>query len=285
MLRKILVVAFVLVGLSGLALSVAGTLVSGQIIDDFGEAAENALLLSSQSLDTVHDTLVLTRQTLAEVTEGLDTVSVAAVNLSDTIDDTQPLLGQVTQVAARDVPDSLEALQTAIPDVAQAAGAIDDTLTILNAFQVERSIFGVPIQFDLGIDYDPESPLNETVLELGQSLDGMPAGLRALEGDLSTASDSLVVIGDNVLAIAEDLEGLNSSVRELEPLVDEYIRLATDTADLVRQTRVALSQQLQTAKLITTLLFVWLGLSQLIPFYLSWELLGSHERRSAESSE
>lgn len=283
--RKIIGVAFVLIGLSGLALSVVGTLVSRQIIDDFGEAAENTLLLSGQSLETINDTLVLTKQTLAEVTEGLDTVGVAAVNLSATIDDTQPILEQVTQVAARDVPDSLDAVQKAIPDVAQAAGAIDDTLSILSAFQVERSIFGVPIQFDLGIDYDPESPLNETVLELGQSLEGMPAGLRALEDDLATANNSLVVIGDNVLTIAEDLEGLNASVSELEPLVDEYIKLATETADLIRQTRVALSQQLQTAKLIATLLFVWLGLNQLVPFYLSWELLSNPKKRRNEAQD
>jgi methyl-accepting chemotaxis protein len=282
MLRKIVGVALVIIGLLGLALSLAGTVISRQIIEDFGNAADNALLLTGQSLDTVNDTLTLTKQTLGEVTAGLDTVGEAAVNLSSTLDDTQPILEQVTQVAARDVPDGLDAVQTAIPDVAQAAGAIDDTLSILNAFQVERSIFGVPIQFDLGIDYDPESPLDETVLELGQSLEGMPAGLRALEDDLTIANESLFVIGDNVLAIAEDLDRLNASVGELEPLIDEYLRLASETADLINQTRESLTQQLQTAKLIATLLFVWLGLSQIVPFYLSWELLGNDKNRGNE---
>jgi methyl-accepting chemotaxis protein len=282
MLRKIVGVALVIIGLLGLALSLAGTVISRQIIEDFGNAADNALLLTGQSLDTVNDTLTLTKQTLGEVTAGLDTVGEAAVNLSSTLDDTQPILEQVTQVAARDVPDGLDAVQTAIPDVAQAAGAIDDTLSILNAFQVERSIFGVPIQFDLGIDYDPESPLDETVLELGQSLQGMPAGLRALEDDLTIANESLFVIGDNVLAIAEDLDRLNASVGELEPLIDEYLRLAAETADLINQTRESLTQQLQTAKLIATLLFVWLGLSQIVPFYLSWELLGNDKNRGNE---
>jgi methyl-accepting chemotaxis protein len=285
MYRKIVGVAFVLIGFAGLALSAAGAFMSRQIIDELGGAAENALALISESLDTVDDTLILTKQTIGEVAEGLDTVGLAAVNLSDTINDTQPILEQVTQVAARDVPNSLETVQAAIPNVAQAAGAIDDTLKILNAFQVERSIFGVPIQFDLGIDYDPESPLSETVLELGQGLEELPAGLRALEDDLSSANESFLAIGDNVQTIAEDLERVNSSVSELEPLIDEYIRLAAESADLTRQTQAALSRQLQTAKLVTTLLFVWLGLSQLVPFYLSWELLGNRERRSAESSE
>jgi hypothetical protein len=283
MQRKILGIFFVLLGLSGLVLSVIGTFASRQIIDDFGEVAGNALLLSSQSIDAVNDTLVVTKQTLADVTEGLDTVGDAAVNLSNTMDDTGPLLDQVTQVAARDVPDGLEAVQSAIPDVAQAAGAIDDALSILNAFQVERSIFGVPIQFDLGIDYDPEMPLDETVLELGQSLEGMPSNLRALESDLSSAGDSLVLIGGNVLTIAEDLDRLNATVGELEPLVDEYIRLATETAELIRQTEMELSQQLQTAKLIATLFFVWLGFSQLVPLYLSWDLLGNSENRDTET--
>ena len=271
--RNIIGVFFLVVGISGLALSVAGTLISRQIINDFGKAAENALLLTGESLETINDTLILTKQTLGDVSSGLDTVGVAAVSLSNAVDDTQPIMEQVTQVAARDVPDSLESVQGAIPDIAEAAGAIDDTLRILNAFQVERSIFGVPIQFDLGIDYDPEAPLSETVLELGQSLDGMPMGLRALEDDLNSANESMLVIADNVLTIAGDLERLNASVSELEPLVDEYIGLATETTDLIRQTRASLNQQLQTAKLISTLLFVWLGLSQIVPFYLASDLL------------
>lgn len=278
--RKIIGVLFLVVGISGLALSIAGTFISRQIIDDLGDAAGNALMLTGESLETINDTLILTKQTLGDVSSGLDTVGVAAVNLSNAVDDTQPIMEQVTQVAARDVPESLESVQGAIPDIAQAAGAIDDTLRILNAFQVERSIFGVPIQFDLGIDYDPEAPLSETVLELGQSLDGMPMGLRALEDDLNSANESMLVIGDNVLTIANDLERLNASVSELEPLVDEYIRLATETADLIRQTRASLDQQLQTAKLIATLLFVWLGLSQIVPFYLASDLLrGTNDER------
>lgn len=285
MFRKIIAVLLLLIGLLGLALSVSGALMSRRVLDEMGTSLETALSRTVDSLDTASDTLILTKSTFDQVTTGLETVGNTADNVAQSILDTQPLLESITGVVSGDIPDSLEAIEGAIPGVADAAGTIDDTLRTLSDFAVEREIFGIPISFDLGINYDPEINLDDSVSQIGQSLEGMPESLRAIRTDLDVANNNLETISSSVGAIAADLDALGKNVEQIEPLVDDYIQLVSDIRQLAVQSQERLDAQLETAKLIVTLLFVWIGINQLIPLYLSWDIFAGDSKSQEESSE
>jgi ABC-type transporter Mla subunit MlaD len=278
--KRILGVLFLLIGLSGLALSVVGVIIGRQVIEEVGTGVDQALILTNDTLDTVGQTLLVTKDVMSKIDGGIETAGSTAINLSKTLSETRPMLGQIAQVISEDVPEGIESMQTALPDVAEAAGAIDDALRVLDSFQVERQIFGVPISFDLGVDYNPENPLDETVLQLGESLEGLPNNLRNLQLHIDVANDNLATIGQNVESIAADLTLISESTGEIEPLIDEYIRIVTETGDLVRQARSSIGDQLELAELILTLLFVWIGLNQAIPLYLSWNMLTTRSKPS-----
>jgi methyl-accepting chemotaxis protein len=278
--KRILGILFLIIGLIGITLSVAGVLLGRQLVQDLGNGAQEALTLTSETLDTVGETLIVTKDTVGRINDGMETLGTTAINVSKTISETGPMLDQVTKVTSEDVPDGLESVNTALPDVAEAAGAIDDALRVLSAFQVERSIFGVPISFDLGVEYNPTVPLDETVLQLGQSIEGMPDDLRDLEVHLDLASANLDTIGQNIETIATDLGSLSESANEIEPLIDDYIRIVTETGDLVREARAAISEQMELAELIVTLLFVWIGLNQIIPLYLAADLIRGEKKQN-----
>lgn len=280
--KRVLGVFFILIAVTGLIISIGGVIVSRQAIMEIGSSYENTLDLTADSLDNIHETLLLTKTTVNQVSSGLDTVGETAVNVSTTISSTKPLMDQVTQVAAKDVPKSLESIQQAIPDVAEAAGAIDDTLRLLDSFDFEREIFGIPIRFDLGINYKPENALDDTVLDLGTSLDGVPESLRSLDANLGVASENLSVVGQNLEVIAGELDQLNNTLKEIEPLIDEYLRLTTETSDLIRLMNSQLDRQLQTIQLAVTALFIWIGLNQLVPIYLAWTLLTHQDRKAID---
>lgn len=275
MTKRILGIVFLLLGILGSLISIGGLIVSRSVIGELDAGFNTTLALASDSLDTVNDTLLLTQTTIEHAGSSLDTLAETAVNVSTTMNDTQPLLDQVTESATQEIPESIEAIQGAIPDVAEAAGAIDETLRILDSFELDRVIFGIPIQFDLGINYQPTEPLNETVLALGGSLDGVPEDLRALEGDMMRASANLARIGSNIETIAGDLEAISATVDDIEPLLDQYLEIVAQTQDLIAQAQTDLNNQLALLQLAITALFVWLGLSQIVPFYLSWTLLAS----------
>lgn len=291
MFRKLIGVLFLLIGLLGLAFSVTGVVIGRQAVDEMGSAIDTALSRTLVSLGTASDTLVLTKSTFEQVNSGLDTVGATADNVAQTLRDTQPLLEGVSNVVASDIPDSLEAIQNSLPGVADAAGTIDDTLRTLSAFEVERAIFGIPISFDLGINYDPDLSLDDGVRQIGQSLEGMPDSLRALRSDLDLANDNLENVSTNIYTIASDLEALGDKVQQIEPLVDEYIQLTSDIEQLVNQTQEKLDSQLEMVKLIVTLLFIWIGINQIVPLYLSVDIFTRKNRddarypNSAEDSE
>ena len=280
--KRILGVVFLLIGLSGLALSVAGIIIGRQVLEELGSGVDQALVLTNETLDTVGDTLVVTKDTMGNINDGIETASSTALNLSRTLSETQPMLSQISQVTSNEVPEGIESIQSALPDVAEAAGAIDDALRVLASFQVERQIFGVPISFDLGVEYDPENPLDDTVLLLGQSMEGLPGNLRDLQIHLDVANGNMASIGQNIESIAEDLTVIGDSAGEFEPLIDEYIRIVTETGDLVRQARSSLQEQLEMAELILTLLFVWIGLNQVIPLYLSGSMFTSSSKSNGD---
>ena len=273
MLRRITGFVLLLIGLGGVALSIYGFTQVDTVVDTVASALDGTLGLTAESLTTVEDTLSLAQTTIVDVNAGLVTVEETAVNLSQTINDTKPLLEQVNTIASQDAPDSIEAVQLAIPDVAEVAGVIDDTLVTLNNFEIDEEILGFQIQYDLGVDYQPTQSFDETVNELGNSLDGLPEQLRSLEPSLTSASDNLDTVSQNILAISGDLGTINNNIAEVEPLLGEYIGIVNEIDTTLGDTRTTIQSQLETVKTALKVVMVWLGFMQFSLLYLGWDLI------------
>lgn len=282
LLKRITAIVFLLIAILGLAIAIGGIYYSGKVINDIGAGLETTMDLTLESLDTMTESLELTKNTIGQFGDSLDTVSQVAINVSQTISYTRPTVDQVTVVATQDVPASLETIQAAIPNVAEAAGVVDDTLRLLSAFKLERQVFGIPLNFDLGINYEPENPLDETLLALGDGLEGVPEELRGLQPNMEAASENLAVIGQNLDVIGQDLDQMITFVSDFEILLDEYLSLIGDTKDLVNQTKDQLSEQIGTVKLFAAAVFIWLVLFQIVPLYLAYDSFRAGEVKITE---
>lgn len=281
-MRKALGIVMLAVGVSGVVLSVIGTIIGQRLVTDLGQGLEANLTLTLDGLDTVNESLILTKSTVGSLSEGLATVEDTAENVSVAIDDTRPLLRQASTVTTQRVPESIEAFQEGLPALIQVAGTVDETMRTLSSFNVDRRILGIPLSFDLGVDYDPEVPFDETVQELGASLEGMPEQLRSLEESMSVTDDNMRTISRNVSQIGRDLGAINEDVAEIEPLLDEYISTITEISDSLRQVRFSVRRQLDQMRVIVTVIMVWFGLMQVAPLYLGWELFTGSRRPAVE---
>lgn len=282
MIRKLIGLVLLLVGLGGVALAIFGYTQVDTTVDTIAESLDGTLGLTADSLNTVEDTLVLAQTTIEDVNEGLVTVEDTAVSLSQTIRESKPLLEQVSQIASVDAPESIESVQAAIPGVAEVAGVVDDTLIILNNFAIDENILGFPIQYDLGVNYQPEQPFDETVTELGASLDGLPEQLRSLEPSLNVASDNLTEVSSNILTISTDLGTINDRIAEVDPLLTEYIVIVNDLDQTLTETQATLNAQLQTAKMVLKVVMIWLALMQFSLLYLGYDLLTRIDKSDIE---
>ncbi len=273
MLSRLIAVILLLVGIVGIGISVAGVLFSYQVVDSLGIALDQTLELTSESLDTVTDTLLLTKQTVSQTGQAIGTVGDTTDSVAQMLDDTRPLLDDVSTVATENIPDSLDATQKTIPNLVAVAGAIDNTLEKLSSFEYERTILGVPIGFDLGVDYQPEEPFDESVAQIGTSLEEIPDNLRGLQVHLGAASDNLATVSGNLQTLTEDLATIEASVQEVGPLLDDYIRLVNEINGNITQTQANINDQLQLVKTGLLILFIWFGLNQLVPLYLGADLI------------
>ena len=278
MIKRFIGFIIILVGVGGILLAVAGAIYLPQAIDNIATNLDETLLLTSASLDNVGDTLLLAKTTIEDVSTSLDTVEMTLDNLGQTLNNTTPLLDQITAVTSNEVPESIEALQIAIPDMAQVAAIIDDTLSTLNRFRIDESFLGIDINYNLGIDYNPDVPFDETVLSLGEGLEGLPGSLRSLQVYMNVTKSNLEEVSSGLFQIADDLGAVNGRISEIDPLLNEYLRIVTQTNDNTRALRTEIGSQLETISSVAKVVMIWLALSQLAPIYLGWELLAGKRK-------
>ena len=245
---------------------------------EVGAGIRDNLALASQSLDTARNTLALSRDTFSDVNGGLGTAVAATANASLTVRDSRPLIDNVGVVVTQEVPEAVEGIQNALPNMIEVAGGIDSTLRTLSSIGIDRTInlpFGgsIPLQFDLGIDYAPAVPFDNTLRGFQASLDGLPESMRGLETDLQTTSANLDALATDLQAASDNLAIINSRVGEVLPLVDQYLALADQAGAAIDRVDANIDAQLDVLRLGAVAVLVLLALSQLAPLYLGWELL------------
>lgn len=279
MTRRIIGVFMLLVGIGGIGAGYMGAKIGHMAVDAIAADLVDSLVLLSDSLETVSDSLLLAKTTVAGIGQGLETVQSAAGNLGRSIDETQPMLDQIGGIVSEDLPDSVDTMQGAFPGMTQVAGVIDDTLTTLNNFRIDEQILGLEIKYDLGIDYDPSMPFDESVSQIGSSLNGIPGKLRGLKTQVDATGENLALVSRDIGLIVADLEAINGQISAADPMLDDYSALVIDLNDRSRKIRSKLSDQVDDVKGVVTFLMVWLAVSQVAPLYLGWELaLGRRPR-------
>ena len=283
MFRRIIGIVMLVLGAIGLVISFAGVYFGRQLVDNVFGSVDETLTLTLDSLNTAEDSLELTKATIDDVNNGLETVEGAALNIGKTITDTRPLLDQVSVVVSHNAPQTVEAMQAAIPNLAEVAGTIDQTLITLNDFRIEEEILGFELNYDLGIDYEPTVPFDQAFDDLGTSLDGLPEELRSVEPNLVVASENMATISNSISDISGDIDTINARVAEVPALIDQYIDIVNQLSDAIEQIQTQVIQQQGLVKTVITFVLIWWGLPQLALVMIGWDFLFG--RRGATAAE
>jgi hypothetical protein len=153
----------------------------------------------------------------------------------------------------------------------------------LSQFRIDEEILGFDLQYDLGIDYQPEVPFDRAFIGLGESLDGLPEELRSVDGNLAVANANLAAISDSITAISADIDTINSRVAEVPAQIDQYVTIVNQINGTLKNLRTHVVQQQETVKLVLTFVLIWWGLPQLALVMIGWDFLFG--RRGATASE
>lgn len=277
-IRRILGLIMLLTGLVILIASLAGAYYIGDRLSALSTTLKSSLDLAGQSLDTARATLGAVEGMVGDLGGSLDTAVQATANASLTLSDSRPLIDNVAAVTTQEVPEAVEGIQAALPNMIEVAGVIDTTLVTLSSFSIDRTIplpFGasIPLQFDLGIDYNPSAPFDDTLRGFQGSLDGLPESLHGLEDDLRLTNDNLASLAADLQATSDNLTIINTRMGEIAPLLAQYTLLIDQLDATIAQVEGNLDRQIDLLRVGVPVLLIFLGLTQLAPLYLGWELL------------
>ena len=190
------------------------------------------------------------------------------------LEDLRPVLWKTTKVVTIDVPDALDGVHNSLPSLIETAKSVDETLTWLSNFKLTiPNPFGTDWEYDLGISYDPEMPLDQALEGMGQNLEDIPDNMRDLNESLATTDANLIIVSDDLAYLAGDLDTMNRQVQEIIPQIETLAGNIESGMETFQQTRTNIPEAFD---LIRKILKIFLGLlifTQIPSLYMGWLLI------------
>ena len=205
--RNTLRTAAVAVGLLAVAVAAAGWITLGGIqrLDDAG-------ITSPETFDTLRRTVAVTASTTSTVADALEDLERLVETVASSAETTAVFVSEAAEVTSTRIPQSLGAIERAMPGLIDAAAVIDDSLSTLSL---------------LGVDYDPAMPFDDALREVQTSLDGLAdevsiqgATLERLVPEMEEVSVTAASLTSRVQDTREHLRTAGSILGEYEAILD-----------------------------------------------------------------
>ena len=237
-------------GVIGAAAGIGAAILAWSILGSASVASTRSVELADDLLVSISGTVVSVEDALLAVADGLRTTQQSAADASITLTQLSALTSNLGDLVSEDVPGSLDAVRASLAPIEATAGVLDGTLRALSFF---------------GVDYDPETPLDEAIDDLDQRLADIPADLRRQGPLIQSAADSLNDFGSDTLVIADDLSDLRRELRTTAATVAGYQVTIGEAADLLEDVESDLTGRLEPLKWVMVAIAIALAITQTVP--------------------
>jgi hypothetical protein len=247
-------------------------------ISGWVESAQSKLevnfLVIDETLDSVRDVIIETSDVISSTNQSLGTLQNSISDASTTLSDIRPLIWKTTKVVTSDVPDALDGVQESMPSLIETAKSVDETLTWLSNFKITiPNPFGSDWNYDLGISYNPEVPLDQAMESMGQNLVDIPNELRDLDQNLSDTDNNLKVVSEDLSQLSDDINNTNERIEGVVPRIDGFIGHMDDVQISLRETQSSVVIFFDHCKRVLTVILILLIISQIPSMYLGIQLV------------
>ncbi|MBY5164314.1 methyl-accepting chemotaxis protein, partial [Salsipaludibacter albus] len=255
---------WVVAGTIGVVVSLVGAVVGVVFVRALTATSLEAIELSSAVLGTVDDTATVLDQTFADVATTLDTVSGTVGETTATISEVGTTLDDLTVLVTEDIPDSLDAVSDAMPQLISTAGVIDSTMRALSF---------------VGVDYDPDTPLDGSLRELDTQLAEVAPDLRDQREGLDSVGTRLDNLAGQSATLSDDVAAVNADLEAARDLVDDFSVVADEAGVLTADLADRLAWQSGVAQVALVVLALAIAITQTVPIVLGLRALGRDGRR------
>ena len=250
-------------------LGVMGILSISSWVESAQSKLEVNFLTIDQTLESVRDVINETSAVISSTNQSLGALQNSISGASITLSDIRPLIWKTTKVVTLDVPDALDGVQVSMPSLIETAKSVDETLTWLSNFKITiPNPFGPEWNYDLGISYNPEVPLDQALESMGQNLVDIPDELRDLDQNLSDTDNNLKVVSDDLALLAVDIKNTNERIEEVVPRIEIFIGDVEDVQTSLRETQTSVFEFLDIGQKVLKGILVLLIISQIPSIYI-----------------
>ena len=254
--------ALTAIGIVGIVLSLAIGILGWRLIGDLGNAATQSLTLSGEALITIDRTIVVVRETVGTLGDGLATVEGSLDDASTTLESASDLFDVTADVAATDLPASIASVRQALPPLISSAESITDAIGALSIF---------------GINPGPTQPLAEPIIEIETNLVQLEERLRTQAGAIAAISTDFESFSGDAADLADNVGQMNQDLAAAESLLIDYETTAANARDAIETTQAEVSKTVSTARATVVVLAVLFAMSQAAPITMGRILRSRHQ--------
>jgi hypothetical protein len=274
-LRKILGVAVIIAGVTGLLFSLAGLVGVWMYKPRLTATLESVITTLDASLTTSQETMVVTEQALRATINSVAALQTTIEATAASVKDSKPLVSQLTEVLGAQLPDTIEAARSSLDAAQGGARVLDGAIESLNSFRA--TISASPLLSAL-IPVSPpdtkaaEKPLYEALGEVSTNLESLPTMFSEMSQNMDTASGNLDTIETGLTTMATNVGGITISLESYAQMLGNSKQSMQNLQAQLNAWKDSLDQMLTAAAIVLTVFFLWLLAAQVVILSQGWEL-------------
>jgi hypothetical protein len=214
-LERIIGIILTLAATIGLVLNIAALVFLPTI-------EQTAALTIGNTLTVVDSSLVTTTQALDVATGALDNTQISLDSVEGTtravavtLNDTRPVIQEVSNLTANSLPQTIAGTRNALEVAATSAEAIDAVLLGLGAVNVLGVDLGLPA-------YDPQTSLSASLAEINDSLAPLENSFDNVSLSLALADNNLGEVNTQMVAVADSLGNFDTTITDAKAVTGQY---------------------------------------------------------------
>ena len=252
MARKIIGTTFIIASIIGLILSAAGIVLVWVVREPLTTNLVNTIDLVSTTLEATSSGLSAVDETLSSTILNITTLESTIQTASKSVDDSVPMVESISGLLSGNLPAAIEATQTGLTTLQDAAGTIESTLKLLT------SIPFIPIE-----RYAPEVAFTDALEDISENLDPISQSLVEMESTLNTTQGNMIEVAAELGNISQNISDINRGLSDIQLVIEQYQEVITTAQEKIDSIRINLGMIITVTAWIFTIIFIWLGIAQL----------------------
>ncbi len=225
-------------GIFMLVASVGGLILGLLLVDSLTEDFEASIDVSRSAIASIGDTIDVVNDLAGGTSAAIEAASRSASSAADTTRDASVGIHNVADFLDSELPEDIEAIESALPGAIGAADAIDTTLGALSFF---------------GADYSPEEAFGVSLRRVQTALATLPDEIRSQSETLRSLAPSADALADDVEGLAQSLEELGDGLAGVDALTDSYAGTVAEAEAAIDQTGSSLDRTILLLRLLVVL--------------------------------